>query len=258
MKIPVLKGVIKRRMLINFRVDPKVMQRLLPAPFRPKLHNGYAVAGICLIRLEHVRPDGFPAFVGASSENAAHRVAIKWDDSSGTPREAVFIVRRDTNSLVNHVTGGRIFSGEHHLADIHVSDDEHKVDFSMQSRDRSVSIRVRGFDAGVLPSNSCFASIQDSSRFFEAGSLGYSVTTDPRRLDGLELRTSGWTVRALAIEDIASSYFADTTFFPNGSAEFDHALIMRDIDHEWHHAAGLLLAPQPSTSAAGIGDGASL
>ena len=237
MKIPSLKGVIKRRMLINFRVDSEVMQGLLPSPFRPKLQRGFAIAGICLIRLEDIRPTAFPALVGISSENAAHRVAIEWEDSSGTRREGVFIFRRDTNSLVNYLTGGRIFSGEHHLADIHVTDDKSHVDFSMQSCDRSLSVGVRGFDADVLPATSCFASLADSSRFFEAGSLGYSVTSDPRRLDGLELKTSGWSVRALNIADVTASYFADTTLFPAGSAEFDHALIMRDIDHEWHQAA---------------------
>ena len=116
MKIPALEGVIKRRMLINFRIDPEVMQRFLPAPFRPKLHANFAIAGICLIRLEHIRPKGLPGLLGFSSENAAHRIAVEWDDPSGQPQEGVFIPRRDTGSLLNHLMGGRIFSGEHHLA----------------------------------------------------------------------------------------------------------------------------------------------
>ena len=37
MRIPVIEGLIKRRLLINFRVDPVVMQKMLPSPFRPKL-----------------------------------------------------------------------------------------------------------------------------------------------------------------------------------------------------------------------------
>jgi hypothetical protein len=49
MRIPVLKGTIRRRLLVNFGVDPAVIQRLLPTPFRPKLHRSHAIAGICLI-----------------------------------------------------------------------------------------------------------------------------------------------------------------------------------------------------------------
>ncbi len=246
MKIPVLKGIIKRRMLINFRVDAAVMQKLLPAPFRPKLHRGHAIAGVCLIRLEHIRPAGLPAFLGFSSENAAHRIAVEWDAPSGEQREGVFIPRRDTDSLLNHLTGGRVFSGEHHLAKFRVIDDGARVDFAMESKDRATSVRVRGFESDVLPPSSCFASLAESSHFFECGSLGYSVTCDSRRLDGLRLKTLDWRVRALAIEHVESSFFADTDRFPVGSVEFDHALIMRDIPHEWHQTAGMATKPKES------------
>jgi hypothetical protein len=63
---------------VNFRVDPRVMQVQLPSRFRPKLHQSHAIAGICLIRLEAVRPRLVPQFLGVSSENAAHRIAVRW------------------------------------------------------------------------------------------------------------------------------------------------------------------------------------
>jgi hypothetical protein len=59
----------------------------------------------------------------------------------------------------------------------------------MQSRDSAVSVRVVGHDADSLPPSSCFTSLNDASAFFEGGSLGYSVTPDGQRLDGLLLRT---------------------------------------------------------------------
>ena len=69
MRLPVLKGLIRRRALVNFRVDERVMRQFLPSPFRPKLHDGYSIAGICLIRLEQIRPEWAPRFCGISSEN---------------------------------------------------------------------------------------------------------------------------------------------------------------------------------------------
>jgi hypothetical protein len=246
MKIPVLQGIIKRRMLINFRVDAVVMQKQLPAIFRPKLHNGYAIAGICLIRLEQIRPAGLPAFLGFSSENAAHRIAVEWDDSSGLPCEGVFISRRDTSSRLNHWTGGRIFSGEHHLAKFRVTDDGAYVDFVMESDDKNVSVRVRGFESEILPPSSCFGSLAESSHYFEGGSLGYSVTSASSRLDALRLKTLAWKVRAFTIEKVESAFFSNLMLFPVDSVEFDHALIMRDIVHEWHQAEDMILKPRPS------------
>lgn len=97
-------------MLVNFCVEPEVICRVLPKKFHLKLHKGFAIAGICLIRLEQMRPKYVPALFGASSENAAHRIAVLWEGEDGQTREGVFIVRRDTNSVVNTLAGAA-FSG---------------------------------------------------------------------------------------------------------------------------------------------------
>ena len=244
MRIPVIKGTIKRRLLVNFRADPAAVQRILPPPFRPKLHRGCSVVGICLIRLEGIRPVGFPAGVGLTSENAAHRIAVEWTDKTGVEREGVFIPRRDTGSLISRLAGGRVFPGEHHAARFSIVDGGNCIDLSMESRDGTIRVKVSGNDADTLPASSRFSSLADASAFFEGGSLGYSVTRDGERMDGLRLKTFDWRIRALAVTEVYSSYFEDEQSFPKNSVEFDHALIMRDIHHEWHEAEDLCAASQ--------------
>lgn len=234
MHIPKIKGVIRRRLLVNYRASPGVVQRLLPAPFRPKRQGAYALVGICLIRLEQIRPVGSPALVGIASENAAHRIAVEWTDPAGVSQEGVYIPRRDSGSWLNRLAGGRLFPGEHHAARFTVSDQGGRIDFAMQSVDRSVAVKVVGSEADGLPAGSCFSTLSEASAFFEAGSVGYSARIDPTRSDGVALRTEGWKVRPLALTEIRSTYFEDDVKFPPGSIYFDHALIMRDIAHEWH------------------------
>ncbi len=238
MRFPNVHGLIRRRLLVNFRVEPAVIQRHLPAPFRPKLHDGHAIAGICLIRLEHIRPKGVPQIVGLSSENAAHRVAVVWGDP-GDAQEGVYIPRRDTSSLISHLGGGRIFPGEHHRARFHVADDGEHIELHMRAADGGVQIDVAGHLAEDLPPTSVFRTVSDASAFFEPGALGYSATADARRLDGIVLKTCSWQVAPLAVERVYSSYFADKALFPAGSITFDCALLMRDIAHEWQAAADM-------------------
>ena len=238
MKLPVIQGVIRRRILANFRVDPEVMQQQLPARFRPKLQRGHAVAGICLIRLEHIRPRFVPESIGLNSENAAHRVAVLWDED-GVTREGVFISRRDTNSQLNHLLGGRIFPGEHHQSSFSVAESDSEISISLESTDSTVVVQIEAATAKALPRDSIFSSLAEASAFFEAGSVGYSVTHDPNRLDGLNLKTEQWQVEPLEVRKVQSSYFSDETKFPAGSIEFDHALLMKNVAHEWHSAADL-------------------
>ena len=81
MRIPVLRGIIERRVLVNYRVDADLLASRLPAPFRPKLVDGMGMIGICLIRMSAVRPRFVPVWLGLRSENAAHRVAVEWDEN---------------------------------------------------------------------------------------------------------------------------------------------------------------------------------
>jgi len=236
MRLPKVHGVIRRRLLVNYRLDSAVAQRQLPGAFRPKLHDGYAIAGICLIRLEQIRPKRFPSLLGISSENAAHRFAVTWDDESGS-HEGVYIPRRDSDSLLNHLAGGRLFPGEHQRASFTVTDDGTHVDLAMHSDDGAVDVSVRGATSTQLPADSIFDSIETASSFFEGGSLGYSATRDGHKLDGIVLRTKTWRVEPLQVDAVASSYFADESRFPRGSATFDCALIMRNIEHDWESAA---------------------
>ena len=238
MNLPTVKGVIARRILANYRADATVVAAQLPAPFRPKLHGGHAIVGICLIRLEKVRPTFSPWPCGMHSENAAHRIAVEWSED-GAVREGVFIPRRDTDSRFNLWSGGRVFPGEQHLAQFEIRESATESDVQMRSCDGEVRLRVAGNRAATLPPTSIFNSLDEASAFFERGCLGYSARCDSDQLDGMRLETSNWQVQALTVSQIRSSVFDDTKKFPIGSITFDHALLMRGIEHQWHAAQNL-------------------
>lgn len=233
MKIPIVRGVIDRRMLINFRIDPDAIRPLLPSPFHPKLVRGFAMSGICLIRLRGIRPRFFPAFMGIRSENAAHRIAVEWDDDRGR-QEGVFVIRRDSSSRLNTWLGGRLFPSIHHHATFRVQEGEGRYSLAMDSDDGSARVRVEAQETTQWPKASIFTSLSTASTFFEGGSLGYSPGVAPSTYEGLELKTDGWAVEPLEVQTVESSFFEDVRRFPKGSAVFDCALLMRGVSHEWH------------------------
>jgi Uncharacterized conserved protein (COG2071) len=242
MRLPAIKGVIERRVLVNFRADPSVVARLLPPPFEPLTAHGYAIVGICLIRLRSIRPTFLPSACGIRSENAAHRIAVKWTDN-GAESNGVYIPRRDTSSRLNALVGGKLFPGVHNRADFHVAETAERLEIEMTSHDGGASLALHGRTASQWPATSVFSSLDEASSFFEGGSLGYSARPQPGVYDGLELRCRSWKVDALAIETVRSSFFDNAAMFPKGSIDFDCALLMRNIDHEWH-ARGQMCCPE--------------
>lgn len=173
MRTPVIRGVIDRRILVNFRIAPKVLAAVLPEPFRPQVVKGFGIAGVCLIRLKAIRPRYVPPLLGLSSENAAHRIAVAWD-AEGATHTGVYIPRRDTSSLVNTLAGGRLFPGIHHRARFRVAERDGRYRVAMESYDGRARVFLAAAAASDLPADSLFGSINEASEFFHGGSLGYS------------------------------------------------------------------------------------
>jgi len=229
MKIPTIHGYIKRRILINFTAHPKYVEKILPFPFRPKIYKGKAIVGICLIRLKDIKPKGLPDFIGINSENGAHRIAVEWDED-GEVKSGVYIPRRDTSIQLNTWVGGRIFPGKHYLAKFNVDENEGNYHVSFKSSD-DTEISVDARETLVFNKNSIFENLGDASDFFEKGDLGYSPNKE--KFDGLRLNAYEWKVKPLEISNIKSSFFEDENVFPKGSIQFDNALLMTNIEHEW-------------------------
>jgi hypothetical protein len=190
------------------------------------------MAGICLIRLKHIRPKFLPTFLGISSENAAHRIAVQWDTNTGV-QSGVYVIRRDSSSILNSLAGGRLFPGIHNRASFRVRETEQEYDIAMDSVDGSVHVSVDGRVSNSLPVNSIFPTLAKCSHFFQEGAVGYSPAKSDGIFDALELRAYNWNVQPLNVTDVRSSFFDDREIFPEGSLTFDNALLMRGIEHEW-------------------------
>lgn len=229
MKIPIIKGIIDRRILINYSVDKEVLADYLPKPFKPKLVNGRGVAGICLIRLKQIRPKGLPKQIGISSENGAHRIAVEWLEN-GEVKEGVYIPRRDTSSKLNSFAGGTIFPGVHHLAKFTVNESDATYKVAFKSSDKT-SLSIIAKETETWNNESVFENLECVSNFFEKGSVGYSPGAND--FDGLELKAYNWKVSLLEVEEVHSSFFEDKNIFPEGAVKFDNALLMKNIEHEW-------------------------
>jgi len=236
-----LQSVVERRLLVNYRVEREPLAQLLPAGLRPQLVHGWAVAGICLLRLGRVRPHALPGRWGLGSENAAHRIAVEWDTPDG-PASGVYIHRRDSASLANVIAGGRVFPGAHGHARFDVTETASSLQVRCATTDGSTWADVAGAIVPELPASRLFADVAEASEFFRRGSDGYS-TARTGGLDGMRLCTDSWRVRPVQIDYARSSFFEDATRFPHGTATLDCALVMTAVPARWEPLPPLALAP---------------
>jgi hypothetical protein len=114
-------------------------------------------------------------------------------------------------------------------------------------------VYVDGEVAADLPAGSVFGTLASASEFFRGGSVGVSPAAGgaAAALDGMELRTKHWHVTPLAVREVRSTFFDDPARFPAGAAVVDDALLMREVEQDWH--ARKSLSPVPSAFGSGSG-----
>jgi hypothetical protein len=231
--LPLIQGVIARRMLLNFRADPDVVQRLLPAPLEVDIQHGHAMVGVCLVRMEKLRPQGVPGAFGLSSENMAHRVAIRYPGSDGM-RSGVFIWSRETDQRWVELLGGRLFPGVHRHARFQVTDSSDHLAMDVTSDDSKTDVHFSARVSGEWRPTPSFGTFDEVSEFFRKGDCGFSCSLRGDELEGLQLKMLKWDMVPMEIESQHSAFFSDVKRFPAGSIEFDCGLLMRGLPHEWH------------------------
>jgi len=145
----------------------------------------------------------------------------------------VYIPRRDTNSRLNRLAGGRLFPGVHHAARFEIEESLDAFQLDMRSNDGEAFVRVRARVADQIAASSVFLTLDQASQFFLGGALGWSARSLPGEYDGLELRCSEWKLEPLTVYLVESSFFTNENRFPRGTAQFDSAFLMRGLAHKW-------------------------
>lgn len=231
--LPILEGVIRRRVLLNFRVDPSVVAPLLPPPLQVLTYDGFAIVGICLIGMEQLRPKGLPGALGLSSENMAHRVAIRYPATHGM-EDGVFIWRRETDQCLVSLLGGRLFPGVQKRADFAIDEVSDGLSMNVRTAGGEADVRFEASHSTGWELDSVFRAFDDAVEFFRRGDCGFSCSLRAGRLDGLQLKTLRWEMSTLRVTRLYSAFFQDGKRFSPDLVHFDCALLMRGVPHEWH------------------------
>jgi len=125
-----------------------------------------------------------------------------------------------------------LFPGVQHFSKFHVeeSGNAFKLEFSHRGTQQ---MKIHCQRSEKLEKGSIFKSLDHVSQFFKDGALGYSPKSDQNGFDGVKLVTKTWSVSPLKTLFVESQYFSNRERFPEGSVEFDNAILMENIEHEW-------------------------
>lgn len=108
---PGVRGVVERRMLVNYRVDLGKLDAALPGPFRGREvgETGKGIGTVCLTRVENARPKLAPERAGMSVRSVTHRVPAEIE---GEGRFCAYVPVRGISSRLCAAVGTHALPAE--------------------------------------------------------------------------------------------------------------------------------------------------
>ena len=219
-------GLIKKCILVNYRIVPDLVEPLIPANCAPKLHGGFAIAGVCIIQFAKVRTKGRMEMLGAAYSTCAHRVAVVWKGSVGTAKQGTHIFQRQSSGPIGKLGGGWLFSSEATPAAFQFDDDGKSVFADVKSKDGTMDFNVAGKSSNLVSKHSGFNTPAEAVAFFGPSS---GEANGPSR----------WSFESLECDTSFSAVFCNKAKFPEDSTFLDSAFIIRDVKYEWSKEADL-------------------
>lgn len=217
-----VRGLLRRRLLVNVLVDPDEAATRLPPGVRPHLAQGGTVVGCCMLEIRDLRPSPLPSQMGVSIRAAAHRISAEWDRADGGTEVGVYVPIRLTDSRLAVLAGGRLFPGVHRTADVELVADDRSLSWYLNDGDRC-SIRVRA-TAYSDPVDEVCEPVGGTC-------IGANVGLSPRHdgvLEGARMEPANRRARLVSIEDLDSTFiggFATAVAAPS--------YLMQDVPVTW-------------------------
>lgn len=231
MRAPSLRGRIDRRICVFHRLDPAVARGLLPAPLRPRLFRGWAVGGICVLRLARLRPKLLPIPIGLGSELAWHRLAVEWEEN-GRTLVGQYLLRSETDARLAPLPGSKLVPPPIDRTRIEVRSEEAGLVARVVSAGGLADVDLVARPTQSWTNSQLFKS---ATAAHAALASGHVIWTSPEDggLEGVELHSTGGKLEALELLRLESAWFDDSTRFQAGTVALDCAVLVRDADHEW-------------------------
>jgi len=223
-------GTVVRRFLISYPVSPDVLSDYLPPGAECATHGGFAWVSACFVRMDDMRPNFLPRFVGMGFNYLIHRTRARLPFPDGKLREAVLVLQPNINRRLLSSFGSLLTGVGFRTRDINFTDDDDSWRIQM------ISDGELSYDATILKS-SCSESISSGSRFTTAQeaddfllgvSFGGQWVKGQRKLKLLPETHDPW--ETLACTCIThKNQFLETLGVD--TVEADHAITMTQIPH---------------------------
>ena len=226
-----MNGVVTRRFLISYPVQPSALSRFLPPDAELSTWQGFAWVSACFVNIRHMRPSLVPAPVGIDFNYLVHRTRARLPYPDGIRRESVLVLEANINSRVFAALGQRLPGVSFRARDIRLLETPDCWRVQMQDDDGTLLYQADIAKVSIgegLPTHSYFPDLASADAFLLHVSYGAEWHAETRRLQFLAETHDSWRAQAGGCR---THRYAFLEALDGALPQADHVITMTNIPH---------------------------
>lgn len=216
-------------MVLAFAVPKEQLQSRIPPCCTPDTHDAqWGFIAIAMVTTRHLRPKGFPTFMGNDFFLIGYRIFVRYTDERGKRLRGLYILKSETNKKKMEYLGNIFTHYQYTTTDIHLEQKAENIHISSQKSAFEVTLNHEKQEV-ALPEGSPFPDWKTARRF--AGPLPFTFTYQPKKNKVLIIEgvRQNWKPRPIEVQ----SYHFQFLNSLGVDAQLANAFIIENIPYSW-------------------------
>lgn len=230
----------ERSLVLTYAVPQEQLKALLPPPLSLDTHNDkYGFVAAALVRTKHLRPKGFPKFLGNDFYLVGYRIFVRYTNNAGKRLRGLYILRSETDKKKMELLGNIFTHYNYRTTDIAETISGDRLLVSSLRSAFEVEVGVSDTDV-ELPVGSPFKDWKEARRF--AGPLPYTFTYLPEQKQVLIIKgmREHWEPKPVSVYHHHFSFIDDMRL---QGVRLANAFMIEQVSYHWEK--GIIENRQP-------------
>lgn len=217
-------------LVLTYGVPKEELQKFIPECLSlDTFEDTWAFIAVAMVKTRHLRPKGFPKFLGNDFVLTGYRIFVKYNTSNGKRLRGLYIIRSETDKAKMALLGNIFTHYNYERTDIKFS--RNAEDIKVVSINSNLSVNVEESDGEIgLPLESPFKDWKEARRF--AGPLPFTFTynSDKQEVLIIEGVREDWTPKPVKVVE-SKVGFVDSLGLKG--AVLANAFVISNIPYYW-------------------------
>jgi hypothetical protein len=224
-----VEAFFERSLVLTFAAPVAEVQALLPAPLVPDTwQDKWGFLALALVQTRHLRPQGFPAFLGQDFTLVGYRAFVRYVTPAGKRLRGLYILRSETDRRRMALLGNLFTHYGYVTTDISMVDtDAGGLTATSQQGDFRIQTSAPVPEV-ALPATSPFAGWAEARRF--AGPLPFTFSVEGGRIIIIEGVREHWQPAPVAVQQAHVGFLQK---LPLSQLVLANAFELRNVPYHW-------------------------